>query len=62
MKVELYYVVQKYAFESFEEFETPFYKAGPFAAYHEAYDYLSGEWLYNNSYVITKQIIEVEEV
>ena len=62
MKIELYYVVQKYAFESFEELNPVFYKAGPFAVYHEAYDFISGEWLYNNAYVITKQVIDVEEV
>ena len=63
MKLELYYVVRKYRHSSGEELAKPLYVAGPFDSLSESIDYISDRFRYNReSYVMAKQIIDVEEI
>lgn len=61
MKLELYYVIQKF-WENGNVMEEPRYQSGPFVSWDRADAEIASHWLHNNCYAIVKQIIDVEEV
>lgn len=61
MKLELYYVVQKY-WPDGSEIDKPRYEAGPFHSWDEADMHRASIWLNNTWYVIVEQVLDVEEV
>ncbi len=62
MQIDLYYVVRKYTHSSKTELAKPIFVAGPMESYIEASEYILDRFKYNrDSYVITRQVIDVEE-
>ena len=63
MQLDLYYVVRKYTHSSKTELAKPIFVAGPMESYAEAFDYILDRFKYNrDSYVIARQVIDVEEL
>ena len=61
MKLEVYYLVRKYAKDG-SELTEPTYKAGPFSTWLEADMHRASIWLDNKCFVVVRKDLNVEEM